>query len=156
MKNLEYKKISIFLLAFSIVSLPFIVSAATSGGVVMDKGLVPDCNVGPLNSKGVYEHPCNFTYFIELINNVIEFLLFKIATPLAALIITYAGFKMVTSGGNAETATQAKSIAKNLVIGYVMALAAWLIVRTVFTTLQVNIDPASGGIDTHLQDAEKK
>jgi hypothetical protein len=150
MKNLEYKKISIFLLAFTIVLLPFIVSAKTTAG------LVPDCNVGPLNAKGVYDQPCNFAYFIELINNVIEFLLFKIATPFAALVITYAGFKMVTSGGNAETATQAKKIATNLVIGYVMALAAWLIVRTVFTTLQVNIDPASGGIDTHLQDAQKK
>jgi hypothetical protein len=151
MKNLEYKKISIFLLALTIVSLPFIVSAKTTAG------LVPDCNIGALDpKKGVYAKMCDFNDFIELINNVIEFLLFKIATPFAALVITYAGFKMVTSGGNAETATQAKKIATNLVIGYAMALAAWLIVRTVFTTLQVNIDPASGGIDTHLQDAQKK
>ncbi len=71
---------------------------------------------------------------MELINNVIKFLLFTIATPLAALIFVYAGFMLLTSGGSSEKMTTAKKILTNLIIGYVIALAAWLVINTILTS----------------------
>lgn len=106
-------------------------------------GIVPNCNTGELikgeKVNGIvdahFENPCDFAYVMLLINNFIKFLLFVIATPLAAVIICYAGFLMLTSGGNSEKLTKAKSIMKNIIFGYIIALAAWLIVHTIFTTI---------------------
>ena len=95
------------------------IDASSEGG-----GLVPDC---PPDG-------CGFNELMILINNVIKFLLFTIATPLAALIFVYAGFKLLTSGGSAESMTTAKKILKNLIIGYVIALAAWLVINTILTS----------------------
>ena len=81
-----------------------------------------------------FANPCDFSYVVLLINNVIQFLLFAIATPLVALAITYAGFLLLFSAGSSEAKTKAKSIIKNIVIGYIIALGAWLIVNTIFKT----------------------
>ena len=104
--------------------------------------IVPNCNTGPLifklDSNGkettekVFANPCDFNYVMLLINNVIEFLLFYLATPLAGLALCYSGGLMLFSGGSSEKLTKAKAIIKNVVIGYIIALAAWLIVSTIF------------------------
>ncbi len=110
------KKILAFLFSFMILLVPvFFVTAA---------GLVPDCPNG-----------CNFNDLMIMINRVIKFLLFTIATPLAAIIFAYAGFLLITSGGDPGKKTQAKKIIGNLLIGYIIALAAWLIVNTIVTGL---------------------
>lgn len=99
------------------------VDASSKGG-----GLMPDC---PATG-------CGFDELMTLINNVIKFLLFTIATPLAALIFVYAGIMLLTSGGSSEKMTTAKKILKNVIIGYVIALAAWLIINTILTSLGYN------------------
>lgn len=96
------------------------------------EGLVPDCGKVV---DGVMSNPCNFNSVMELIKNVIHFLLFVIATPLAALAFCYAGFKLLTAGGSPEQITKAKHIIRNVIIGYVLALGAWLVVNTIFSTL---------------------
>ena len=78
-------------------------------------------------------NPCNFDAFMTLINNVIHFLLFYMAVPIAAIMFFYAGFLMVTSGGSSESKTRAKSIFSNAVIGLVLAAGAWLIVKTILS-----------------------
>lgn len=96
-----------------------VVDASSEGG-----GLVPDCPVDG----------CGFNELMTLINNVIKFLLFTVATPLAALVFVYAGIMLLTSGGSSEKMTTAKKIIKNLIIGYVVALAAWLVINTILTS----------------------
>jgi hypothetical protein len=93
-------------------------------------GLVPDCP-----DKG-----CGWGELMVLVNNVIKFLLFTIATPLVALILVYAGWLYLSSGGSSENIVKAKKILLNVVVGYVIGLAAWLIVRTIVTSL--GVDPA--------------
>ncbi len=117
--------------------------------------IVPGCNTGSLVDKPILDKngspmknkegqimnernfatPCGFDYIMLLINNIISFLLFFFATPLAAIALCYAGALMLFSGGSPEKLTKAKTIIKNVVIGYILALAAWLIVNTIFTTL---------------------
>lgn len=136
------KKISLFILAFAIIFTPPI--------IVLGAPLVPACNTGPVktiaavkDAKGViivpekyeYENPCDFNTLMTLINNVINFLLITLATPLFALILIYVGWLYLSSGGSSENVTKAKKILKNAFIGYVIALAAWLIVKVILTTL---------------------
>jgi len=116
------KKIFIFVLSLMIF-MPLLFAQAK---------ITPDCGQVV---DGVIANPCDFNYLIELVNNVITFLLFTIATPLVALIVAYAGFIMIFNNGNSEKATKAKHIMTNVVIGYVVALAAWLIIKTIMVSL---------------------
>jgi hypothetical protein len=61
------------------------------------------------------------------------------AIPIAAIMFFYAGFLLVTAGGEAAGArTKAKSIFTNAVIGLVLAIACWLIVKLILTILGWN------------------
>ena len=150
------KKISLFILAFAIIFTPPI--------MVLGAELVPDCNTGDMktipavtqtqtiNGKTVtvtivpekyeYANPCDFNSLMTLINNVINFLLITLATPLFALILIYVGWLYLSSGGSSENVTKAKKILKNAFIGYVIALAAWLIVKVILTTLGFDMSNA--------------
>ncbi len=110
---------------------------------VAHAGIVPDCNTGAViagtkDTPAHFANPCNFNSVMTLVNTTIRFLLLELATPLAAIIICYAGFLMLTSGGSSEKTTKAKKIIKNIIFGYMIALAAWLTVHTIFTTLGVD------------------
>jgi hypothetical protein len=119
------KKISAFILSFVIIFLvPILVMAAGK--------IVPECGVVV---NGVIEHQCNFNYLMILINNVITFLLITMATPLFALIIIYVAWLYLSASGNTENVGKAKKILKNAIFGYVIALAAWLIVKTILSSL---------------------
>ncbi len=78
---------------------------------------------------------CGFVDLITLINKVIEFILYKLALPVAAIMFAYAGFKMVTAGGNTEGINTAKTVFKNTAIGLMLAAGAWLIVKTLLSIL---------------------
>jgi len=124
------KKILVFILGFI-----FIFSSYTISVEAVDfSGLVPVCNT-ELDGNGGFVNPCNFNMVMAFINNAINFLVIKLATPLFALIIVYAGWLYLSSGGSSENVTKAKTILKNSVIGYIVALAAWLIVKSILLGL---------------------
>lgn len=109
---------------------------STVSGQVKWNGLVPECNSGVIDPKTKnYSNACDFNMVILIINNVINFLLVTLATPLFALILVYVGWLYLSDMGSSENITHAKKILKNAVIGYVIALAAWLIVKTILTSL---------------------
>jgi hypothetical protein len=65
-----------------------------------------------------------------LIYNIINFVLFKLAMPIAGIMFAYAGVLFIFSQGG-ETTTKAKGIFGNVVIGIVLVAGAWLIVKTI-------------------------
>lgn len=104
-------------------------------------GIVPVCNTGAINKDtGQYEIPCDFVFFMKLLNSIIRFLLFIIATPLIALIIMYTGYLYITAGGNSGQTEKVRHILFNVVIGYIIALSAWLIINTIISSLKVDPD----------------
>lgn len=142
-------------------------SSVTGGGVIPPStqspavsstvafsGLVPLCNVGKVikiaetksadgktvltPAKYQFAQPCDFEYFMMLINKIIDFLLFVMATPIFVLIFIYAAFLYLSDGGSSENIKRAKGILKKAVIGYVIALAAWLVIKTILLTLNYN------------------
>jgi hypothetical protein len=92
--------------------------------------------------KNLYDEPahtishkeeCDFNDLITLAQNVINFLIFKIASPLAAVMFAYAGFLYVTNRGNEGQVKQAHDIFWFVFWGLVVALAAWIMVNFVLT-----------------------
>ena len=106
----------------------------TSGGNVTSAtslsspagGLVPECT----STKG-----CQWKELLSLVNKVVKFILFALGIPIAAIMFMYAGFKLITSGGNPSELTKAKGVFGSVFMGIVLAAAAWLIINIVLTTL---------------------
>jgi hypothetical protein len=105
------RTLSIFLLT-SLIFLPYLVGA---------ESLVPCDEV---------KRQCQACDFITLATRIIKFLI-SIMAMLCAIVVAVAGFKIVTSGGEAGAITEARAMITNVVIGFVILLTAWLIVDTV-------------------------
>lgn len=85
-----------------------------------------------------FKDPCDFNFFMLQVNKLISFLLFDLAMPLAAICFAYAGFLYMSSGGSGEQISKAKGIFKNVLFGFVIALAAWLLVKAIMLGLGFN------------------
>lgn len=77
---------------------------------------------------------CNACHVVQLGNNILRWLI-GVLTIVFALVTAWAGFGLVTSGGNTQAKTQAKSLMTNAIIGFLIVLAAWLIVDTLLKSL---------------------
>jgi hypothetical protein len=86
---------------------------------------------------------CGTCEFVQLINNVIRFLI-TFASIAATLLIIYGGFQLVVSAGNVSAKQSAKEILTNTLIGYVIILAAFLIINTGLGVLLPGGSPALG------------
>lgn len=87
--------------------------------MTLARGLVP-CG-------GPGEEPCQTCHVVSLTQNVIGWLV-AILGVIAAIVIVYAGIKLVTSGGNQSAMESAKSMISNVIIGYIIVLAGWLLI----------------------------
>ncbi|MDH5442190.1 MAG: pilin [Candidatus Nomurabacteria bacterium] len=105
----------------------------SSTPTVSGSGSLVACD-GPAGTGSV---ACGFSTLLETISRIINFILFTLATPLFTILFIYAGVMYMSSGGNETKRTQAKTIIRNVVIGYVIAIAAWLIVATLLRSLGV-------------------
>jgi hypothetical protein len=89
---------------------------------------------------------CDFNRFLQLLDRIINTLLFVVAIPFAAILFAVAGFKYVFSGGNTKVAGEVKSMIQKVVIGLIIALAAWSIVKIILITL-IDVPNFSGAED---------
>lgn len=92
---------------------------------------------GLIPCDGTSAKPCDYNAFILLIGKVFQFLTIDIAVPLATAAIVYGGIIMITAGTNETKRSQAKSIIGFAVWGLVLALAAYLIIKTIMVGLGV-------------------
>ncbi len=101
-----------------------------------DSRLVPCGTVRDANNN--ITNPCGFNDIMTLINKVVKFILIDLALPIAAIMFAYAGFKLVTSGGETSKREEAKKIFTNVAIGLVIIAAAFLIVQTILSIAGYN------------------
>jgi hypothetical protein len=113
-------KFFINILALAVLITPFISIAYTLGDP-----LVPECP-----STG-----CAWKELMVLVDNIITFIIKYMAIPIAAIMFAYAGFELVSSGGSTEKRGVAKSVFTNAVIGLIIVVAAWLIIKTILSIL---------------------
>ncbi len=106
-------------------------SGSGSGSGGKESGLVPcGTEYGP---DGKIANPCKFEHIFTLIKTVMDFIFKNIVLPLSAIMFAYAGFLLVTSGGETSKKEKAKKIFTNVAIGLIIVVAAWLIVNTVLS-----------------------
>ncbi len=115
---------------------------ASGGGTVSGGGIVPLCNPSlPPNTPYVEGAnpdtiPCGLNKFIELIKNIMSYL-FLLSIPVAVLGIGYGGFKIMTAAGNPGKVEEGYGVMKLVVIGIVIMLISYMVVKLVFTVLGV-------------------
>ncbi|MEA1937120.1 MAG: hypothetical protein U9N04_03340 [Patescibacteria group bacterium] len=70
---------------------------------------------------------CDMCFFLLMINNIMNFLLMLMA-GIAVLALIVTGLLFVTSSGNSERKSQAKTALKYVIIGFIIILISWIIV----------------------------
>jgi len=120
MKKLKNKILYTFVLIT--VSVPSFVQAVWTPG----SPLVP-CN-------GSKENPCNFNSLVQLVSNIIDFIIY-ISVSASAVMFAYAGFLYLSSQGDTGKVKTAHNIFKNVGWGLVFVLGAWLIVKAILKGL---------------------
>jgi hypothetical protein len=116
------------------------VAHAASPGVCPGSLIPCGCDGPDANTTVDTPEQCTFNDFVVLAQNVINFLIFKIASPLAAIMFAWAGFLYVTNNGNEGQVKRAHDIFTYVFIGLVLALAAYLIV---YFVLRFFVSPAN-------------
>ncbi|MFA5831178.1 MAG: hypothetical protein WC878_05105 [Candidatus Paceibacterota bacterium] len=81
---------------------------------------------------------CQFNHFIELVQRVMNFLLFVVAVPFAAISFAWAGWLYLSAAGNESKVKEAHQIFGAVALGLCIALAAWLIVHAIIKGLGVS------------------
>ena len=86
-------------------------------------------------SKG-YDHLCQFGDLVRLANNFIQDLVI-VATLVTTIVFLIAGFNLITASitGNVGALKNAQKMFKNVITGYIVILAAWIIVYTILHAL---------------------
>ncbi len=78
---------------------------------------------------------CDLGSVFELANKVIGFLIKVVLFPVSIFLFIYAGFKYITAQGNSAKKANIKKMIGNLILGIVLILCAWVIVKTVLVVV---------------------
>lgn len=108
----------ILLLAFLL--LPLFVGA--------QEGLVPCGQEG---------NPCQLCHLFQLINNILNWVLFVFIPVIAPIFIVIGGIYILVARGNPGTYTQGRSVLTATVVGLIIVYTAWVLLNTVLTSLGV-------------------
>ena len=100
-----------FLFAISFVA-PVLVSAQAVTSVI------PNCGAN-----------CNFGDLMQLIENIFGYIALYIVIPLATISFAWAGWRLLTNPTNSSERTKAKDSMLKVVIGVVVIVGSWLIVK---------------------------
>jgi len=117
------RKISPHLLTLSLLAVPFLVHGAD-----------PDPQ-GFIICGNPDQTPCEFKDFFPLANLIIDRLIFMIAIPLATLAIMIGGIMYAMYPINPGKKAQAWSIIKAALIGIVIALVSYALVKAVISLM---------------------
>ena len=101
-------------------------------------GLVTCGQNGPLNANGT--QACGFPQLVQLISNILDFLLFVVAPIIMVCVILYAGILLIFAGGSTENVSKAKGMFFKALIGMIIAMLAWTAVKFILIELGVNLN----------------
>lgn len=83
---------------------------------------------------GAGQSSCDWKGLIQLASNILDVIIY-FAVFLAVIFFAYAGFKYLTAGANVGAIKSAHQIFRNVFLGLVLTLSAWLIVELILTSL---------------------
>lgn len=88
-----------------------------------------------------YDEHCNFADVIGMANNLINFILTRLILPIAAIMLVYTGFLYLS--GKQSNVEKAHSVFPKVIIGLIIILASWLIVRAILYALGIDVEDYS-------------
>lgn len=117
--------------AFTVLLLPSVVSAQTTGFFGPGNPIIPEecqCERQPTPSgEGSITTAPDFGCVLQVVQNVINFAI-TLAVIVMVLYLAYAGFRLMVSRGNPGMYEDAKTRILNAIIGLVVILCAWALV----------------------------
>ena len=114
MKNKDFKKILPSIFASAILVVPMIAL-----------GQGPD-NLGGAICKG---SDCGFEDLMKLANAIVQFLMFKVAIPLATLGFMYAGARLILNQDKEAERSNAKEMLENIGKGFAIMLGSFVLIK---------------------------
>ncbi len=81
-------------------------------------------------TPAIEDASCTFCNFFALIDNILDFIIFKLLLPVAALMLIIGGFFLLIAGGAQKHFSQAKSILTAAAIGLVIIFVAFIFIGT--------------------------
>ncbi len=81
---------------------------------------------------GPGQDPCTICHLFLMLNNIVKFIMFTIAPPLAVLMLIVGGAMFFFAGGAPTKIEGAKRIITAVFIGLLIIFCAWVIVNTIF------------------------
>ena len=101
-------------------------------------GLVPcGCAEDDPNTEWIETDDCTVCHLFLMLNNIIEFIMFKLVPPVAIVMLIVGGIMYFFAGASPHILTQAKSIITSIVIGLTIVFCAWIIVNTVLVQSEI-------------------
>jgi len=93
--------------------------------------VVPITSFAALVSCGNDSAPCTWSDLFVLINKVITFLIFDLGIPLVVIVVIVSGIMLVLNPSKETAHTVWKSRLRQALLGLVIALSAYLIVKVI-------------------------
>jgi len=103
-------------------------------GSAQAAGLVP-CG-------GHGEPDCTFCHLFVMINNIVQFIIFRLVPVVAVLMLVIGGTIFFFAGAKPDLLMHAKGIITSTIIGLVIVFSAWVIVNTILTKLGIIDTPS--------------
>lgn len=128
----------VFLVMFSFLIFDYAFGSCPACPADQRGGLVPcgrHCDV-PNTPENECE-PCQFCHLFVLFQRIVDFILLRIVSPVAILMIGVGGFYFFFTGGSPENAKKGMGIIKATLIGLAIIFSAWLIVNVFFQVIGV-------------------
>lgn len=94
-------------------------------------------NSGLIVCDGGVNDPCTFEKVMEFLKLILNFVIYKLITPLFVVMLMWQGFKLIASAAGTKPAslTEIKSSIGKILIGYLWVLGAWVLVKTIVVIL---------------------
>ncbi len=106
-----------------------------------EKGLIP-CGRGCDVLETPYDErkPCQFKHIFLLLNNILDFLLWRLGLIIMVLLTVTTGVIYYFSMGVPQTMAKVKSLLKSAGIGYLIILLSWLIINWILIVLGYQVE----------------
>lgn len=78
---------------------------------------------------------CGFSDLVALVQTILNDAIFIYLPAISTLVFAYAGFLMVTAGGDTKQVDKAKKIFTNVALGYLIIVASFLVIKVIFSTI---------------------
>ncbi len=109
-------------------------SAGASQAVTGNKGM------GLIPCDGGAADPCDLNSVMQLANTLLAFFFKTLLLPLFVVMVVYLGYSYIAAQGKSGQHAKLGSMAKHMVLGVLLMLCAWVIVKTLIFALGYSDD----------------